>query len=224
MVMFRPMNRLNRFVLPGLVILAMGLVFDVSIPVGGERSVSVQQIVDNFQSIFVKTENKYLSETPRWRLEWWRRIEAETFGGDYFWLGKGNGISLAESNDYDDGTGNRSPHNVHLTVLARSGVPGLVLWIMALGAVSLSLVKGYFRAQAMGHDVLAKLNIWVLAYFMAFLVDASFDVYLEGPQGGIWFWCLVGFAVALNIEQRSLLARPRRHQHQQVRKQAAARG
>jgi hypothetical protein len=24
----------------------------------------------------------------------------------------------------------------------------------------------------------------------------SFDVYIEGPVGGIWFWTLIGFGVA----------------------------
>jgi len=34
-------------------------------------------------------------------------------------------------------------------------------------------------------------------------------VFLEGPQGGIWYWCVVGFAVALTEEQRLLYARQR---------------
>jgi hypothetical protein len=25
----------------------------------------------------------------------------------------------------------------------------------------------------------------------------SFDVYLEGPQGGIWFWSIIGLALAV---------------------------
>ena len=41
-----------------------------------------------------------------------------------------------------------------------------------------------------------------MAYFTAFLVNMSFDVYLEGPQGGIWFWCLIGYAIALTRAQR----------------------
>lgn len=119
-------------------------------------------------------------------------------------------MNLARTNDYDDGTGNRSPHNAHLTILARAGVPGMVMWLVFLGIVGVNLTQGYFRAQAAGHDVLAKLNVWALCYWLAYLVNASFDVYLEGPQGGIWFWCVTGFAVALNLEQRSLLARSQR--------------
>ncbi|MPY74213.1 MAG: O-antigen ligase domain-containing protein [Alphaproteobacteria bacterium] len=222
MMLFKPMNRLNRFALPALVILGLGLTFDVQIPVGGERNVSVQQMVDNIQSIVSKSDKEYLKETSSWRLEWWRRIEAETIHGEYFWLGKGYGVNLATAADYDDGTGNRSPHNAHLTILARSGVPGLVLWILVLGVVSASLVHGYFQAQAAKQDVLAKLNVWVLAYWLAYLVNASFDVYLEGPQGGIWFWCVTGFAIALNVEQRMVFARTR--VKRRVAARAAARG
>ena len=138
------------------------------------------------------------------------------------WLGKGYGVNLAATNDYDDGTGNRSSHNAHLTILARSGVPGLVLWVLLLGVVAASLVHGYFQAQAAKQDVLAKLNVWVLAYWLAYLVNASFDVYLEGPQGGIWFWCLTGFAIALNVEQRMVFARTR--VKRRVAARAAARG
>ena len=213
MMLFRPMNRLNRFILPGLVILGFGLVFDVKIPVGGERDVSIYQMIDNVQSIIAKSDKEYLHETSSWRIEWWRRIQAETIFGDYFWLGKGYGENIAASNSFDDGTGNRSPHNAHLTILARSGVPGMVLWLVFLGVVGASLTQGYFRAQAAGHHVLAKLNVWVLSYWSAYLVNASFDVYLEGPQGGIWFWCVTGFAIALNTEQRVLMGRPRRSVH-----------
>ncbi len=52
--------------------------------------------------------------------------------------------------------------------------------------------------------VLANVNLWILAYWLALIVNMSFDVYLEGPQGGIWFWCLVGYIIALTLYQDSL--------------------
>lgn len=210
MMLFKPMNRMNRFIVPGLLILMLALVFDLRIPVGGGRDISVQQILTNVQSVVGKSEKESLEGTVSWRLAWWQRIKDDTILGDHFWLGRGFGVDLASIGGFEDGTGNRSPHNAHLTILARSGVPGMVLWLVFLGVVGASLTQGYFRAQAAGLDVLAKLNVWVLCYWTAYLVNASFDVYLEGPQGGIWFWCVTGFAIALNIEQRVLMARPRR--------------
>ena len=53
--------------------------------------------------------------------------------------------------------------------------------------------------------MLARVNLWVLAYWTASIVNMSFDVYLEGPQGGIWFWCLVGYIIALTLTQDALV-------------------
>ena len=37
------------------------------------------------------------------------------------------------------------------------------------------------------------------------MINASFDVYLEGPQGGIWFWSFFGFGMALlEVQRRGL--------------------
>jgi hypothetical protein len=30
---------------------------------------------------------------------------------------------------------------------------------------------------------------------MSVIINATFDVALEGPMQGIWFWCLVGFGI-----------------------------
>jgi hypothetical protein len=38
---------------------------------------------------------------------------------------------------------------------------------------------------------------WVLAYWVAMMVDTSFDPYLEGPQGGIWFWAVFGLGLVV---------------------------
>jgi len=68
---------------------------------------------------------------------------------------------------------------------------------------ALALLHAYRRARRNGREDLAKLNLWVLAYWWAFfMVNAGFDVFLEGPQGGIWFWSLFGFGLALLIEQK----------------------
>lgn len=225
MMMFRPMNRMSRFILPAVIIIGFALALDIRIPVGGERDVSVQQIVDNIQSIVFKSDKEYLATTSSWRLEWWRRIQEDTVSGPFFWDGKGYGTSLATQFGYDDGTGNRSPHNAHLTILARSGVPGLALWLIFLSVVGVQLVQGFLKAQAVGNEVLAKLNVWALTYWLAYLVNASFDVYLEGPQGGIWFWSVTGFAIALNLEQRYLISqsqhRSRTRPHAASRRQRA---
>jgi hypothetical protein len=38
---------------------------------------------------------------------------------------------------------------------------------------------------------------WIFVYWLAALVNGSFDVYLGGPQGGIWFWSMIGLGLAV---------------------------
>jgi hypothetical protein len=35
-----------------------------------------------------------------------------------------------------------------------------------------------------------------LSYWLAFMINVSFDVVLEGPHGGIWFWTVYGVGLA----------------------------
>lgn len=198
---FRPMNRLVKVVIPLLVIVVFVAALDIRIPVGGDRYISVKQVTANIQSIVFRDDSTGLSNTIQWRLDWWAQIIDDTVFGKDFWTGKGYGVNLAKLHGFGDQTGNRSPHNGHMTILARSGVPGFVLWVALNIAVAVSLLRGYFRSRASEWPDLANLNLWVLAYWSAFIVNMSFDVYLEGPQGGIWFWCIVGFAIALTQEQ-----------------------
>ncbi len=37
--------------------------------------------------------------------------------------------------------------------------------------------------------------VWLMAYWLAFLVNAGFDVFLEGPMGGVLFWSLIGLSL-----------------------------
>jgi hypothetical protein len=36
----------------------------------------------------------------------------------------------------------------------------------------------------------------LLGYWVAFMANASFDVFIEGPMGGIWFWTIYGVGLA----------------------------
>ena len=205
-MVLQPANRLHKLLFAGIVIFALGIALDVNIPLTDSRNVSPQQILANVESIFFETRRPNLRGTVEWRLRWWRRILDYTAFGDHFWTGKGYGINLADSDGFQvvrEGALLRSPHNTHLTILARSGVPGLALWVLLQAAVFFSLLRAYFRAQGAGRPVLANTNLWLMAYWMAFIVNMTFDVYLEGPQGGIWFWSLIGFTIAVTLAQKS---------------------
>ena len=187
---------------------------DIKLSAGQDREVSADQIIDNLRSIVGgRTETSNLEGTRAWRLQWWQDIIDYTVHGPYFWMGKGFGINLADDDDYQGtvmGLPNRSPHNIQMTVLARAGVPGLVVWSLLHVTFVLSMAVAFIRARRDRREWWARVNLWILSFWLAFMVNAAFDVFLEGPQGGIWFWCLIGFGIAALEAQRAerIAARP----------------
>lgn len=190
----------------GGVLFTLGLEMNVG---SRGRKVSPQQVVANLGSIVGSAARPGLETTREWRKNWWRDIVEYTVLGEYFWSGKGYGINLATEDGYvvDQDRTLRSPHNGTLTVLARSGVPGLTLWVLLHACFGVAMLRAYARANRAGFETWARIDLWILAYWSAFLVNSSFDVFLEGPQGGIWFWSLVGFGLAALRLQHEELAR-----------------
>jgi O-antigen ligase len=175
------------------------------------RAISPEQLASNFESLFVEKNEGELEGTRRWRVEWWKQIVDYTVFGEHFWNGKGYGVNLADEDGFQVAEDHslRAPHNAHLTILARSGVPGFTLWVALQVAFAGSLVRAHLRARRLGHDRWARLDLWLLAYWLAFLINGSFDVFLEGPQGGIWFWSLYGFGLAaLALQSRPPVLAP----------------
>jgi len=181
------------------------------------RTFTPEQVLENVSSIAGGAEAGDLQNTKEWRLIWWRHIMQYTIFGPYFWTGKGFGVNLA----VEDGppgispqeSALRSPHNGNMTVLARMGVPGITIWILLNLTFAFRLIKSYQTATQSGSQFWSSVNLWILCYWLAAFVNMSFDVYLEGPQGGIWFWSIMGFGVAAvrvqAYEARQLLAQSR---------------
>jgi hypothetical protein len=155
--------------------------------------------------------------TKEFRLVWWRHIVDYTVFGPYRWTGKGFGVNLALSDGppgiTPEESALRSPHNGNMTVLARLGVPGLAVWAALNFTFVFRLVNAYRRAGRLGLHFWRGVNLWLLCYWLAAFLNMSFDVYLEGPQGGIWFWSIIGFGVAtLRVqayESRNLIVKRR---------------
>ena len=202
---FRPPKRwLFSLLLMALVALAL-VTADPSLDYGTSRQLSLDQIGANLGSIFADTNNTGLQGTKEFRLAWWGAIVDYTLNGPYFWTGKGFGVNLADDDGFqvtaDDSL--RAPHNTHFTVLARMGVPGLLLWAALQVAFGIQLLMAYFHSRRVGNDFWCRVDIWLFVYWIAMLVDTSFDPYLEGPQGGIWFWAVIGLGVAaINLQRR----------------------
>jgi hypothetical protein len=166
-----------------------------------ERPVSAHQIVENAKSIIGQSGHQ-TEGTKQWRLNWWDVIINDTLYGPSFWAGRGFGINLAYADGFAE-TGDarnprpptRSPHNAHMTVLARAGVPGVVLWLLVLASWAGTMMRAMLAARACGREQWARLFLFVICYVMAIVINATFDVTLEGPMQGVWFWSLFGFGI-----------------------------
>ena len=181
-------------------ILTVALIVNPEVSLGDRtRTISVSQVVENVTSVLFASEDDSLEGTKDFRLRWWGTIVEYTAGGEYFWTGKGFGVNLADEDGFQptaDGS-LRAPHNAHIEILARMGVPGLALWVMIQVAFGLSLLRsGRAAARAGAYEWTARFA-WIFVYWLAMIINTTFDPYLQGPQGGIPFWAVFGFGLVL---------------------------
>ncbi len=189
-----------RLIVVSLVLITALIAIDPVIKMPGrDREFSIQQIALNITSTFSGATDGDLDDTKTWRLQWWGKIIDYTFHGDYFWAGKGFGVNLADSDGFQIDPEHhtlRSPHNGHLNILARAGVPGFSLWMAMHASWCLGMGMAYLRCRARRLAHWQRYFIWLGAAYVATVFHASFDVYLENPMGGIWLWSIMGLGLA----------------------------
>jgi hypothetical protein len=159
------------------------------------RSVGFEQIKNNFSSIVGGTTDATSEDNVVWRLVWWAKIIDYSFTAPNFFIGKGLGMNLATEDDIitlDDSL--RSPHNFHLNIMARFGVLIFLIWSYFL----IQIIKPLFKKQLQGRRLL------IGCILFAFLLNASFDVFLEGPMGAFPFWTWMGLYL-LTEDQETLV-------------------
>jgi hypothetical protein len=182
---------------------------DVAEPLA-RRGVNAHQIIMNAESMLWDSGDPNVEGTKRWRLRWWEIIIDDTIYGPNFWTGRGFGLNLADADGANGPSGGgaptRSPHNVNMTLLARAGVPGLVLWSLLLMSWGAMMLHAMLVARARGHKQWADLFLFVICYLTSILINAFVDVTLEGPMQGIWFWCLFGFGIGSVMVYRAQTA------------------
>ncbi len=126
------------------------------------------------------------------RAVWWRSVFDETVETNP-WVGLGFGHDLAERfvreyyPDPSEDFSTRSPHNVLLTVFARTGVAGLAPFL----TIAALLAWRTWRAARIGGDTAA---LWAGAWVI--FTSACLGVVLEGPMGAVVFWTMLGVAAA----------------------------
>ncbi|MDR2675092.1 MAG: O-antigen ligase family protein [Opitutaceae bacterium] len=144
-------------------------------------------------------------DNNRFRAVWWTTVVNETLAGDP-WTGLGYGHDLAENflrayyADTNEEFTTRSPHNLLISIFARTGAAGLAAFLLVAACMARRTWSAA-RSGAGTRDGAALadgLGPWCCAW--AILASACFGVVLEGPMGAVVFWILLGTAAAWRPE------------------------
>jgi hypothetical protein len=221
---FKPFNRLLGML--SLSVLAMVFMLwitqiHIQFTSSAGRDLSFDQLCAGMQSVVGESQHESLDGSKEWRLKWWKTIREYTLHGPYFWTGKGYGINLADDDGFTVDKENmlRNPHNVHMTFLARGGVPALSMWILIQGGFALSIAYSYWQARRLEWWLWSDVFLMLGIFWAAFMINASLDVFLEGPMGAVWFWTVYGtglgamevFRVSPEVMHRPLFSSSLRH-------------
>ncbi len=147
------------------------------------RAIGFDQLSKNLNSVFSVQEEGALTDNKLWRLAWWYKLFSDALDPVRGLVGVGVGPSLTLLGDV--GTDDellRSPHSFHLSILARFGIPIFLLWIFWMWL-------HFSKIRSAKKESFAFL---ILLSILGFIINASFDVYLEGPMGAFAFWTWVG--------------------------------
>jgi hypothetical protein len=189
----RVMAMIALMCIPLALFIASGFSFELA-----GKEVSVQRLTNALGSIVGQTSADRYENTKEWRLNWWKDIIGYTIDGPYYWTGKGFGVNLADDDGYalSADSALRSPHNSHMTFLARMGVPGLALWGILNLSWAYGILTSTISAWHTGRRKWFRLFIFVGIFWAGIMVDATFDVVLEGPMMALWFWSIFGVGLA----------------------------
>ena len=69
------------------------------------------------------------------------------------------------------------------------------------------MLMNMVRARLRRDNAWADFFLLIFCYATGFLIDASFDVTLEGPMAGIWFWCVFGVGTGASMIYRAEFGR-----------------
>jgi hypothetical protein len=181
----------------------------------GARDISYQQITRNVLSVGGRAATD-LDATAEWRKRIWGRVIDDTLTPENAFGGRGFGPNLYDryrDPATDPEFGLRNPHNSHLSVLARTGVTGVVLWTTIWVAFAWTSYRNVLRASVARSRAQLGVAVWTSACVLGTIVNAFFDPTLEGPHAAIWMWVMVGLA-AVTAPRR---VRPRKPPTVEVR-------
>jgi O-antigen ligase len=190
-----------------VVVLGISYATGASVSLGAERDLSVRQLVDNIVSVGAVEDTG--------RFGFWSPVVDDVLTQEHFLTGLGFGENLgdrygwvfSEDSEFGDLTAAeanvnplRNVHSSQLNVLARMGVVGLVLWVLAWGFWYVHLFRARARLRMVDSPRRAAYLGWAMLAAFAILINSFFDGTVEGPQVGVWLWAIVGLGSAIAME------------------------
>lgn len=150
-----------------------------------ETRVSLSQVI--FKGDLLVQENRTMSFMA-FRIHLWRQAWAGFLAKPWFGQGFGTRIVQTQLNGLPavvDGRWISGPHNSFLTVMNRLGLVGIFLLVGLVGAV-------IWRAWPLRLTTFGWMMVAALLNVHFFCL---FNVCLENPQGGVWYWLFLGMAL-----------------------------
>jgi len=139
------------------------------------------------------------SGTALWRYNWWIALTEDALSSpQQFLFGSGFGADITwplGTNQSQFDRPLRSPHNVAMTMFARTGIVGLLLWLTMLATWLYAVVRSIELARRKHLHVASDFLLWMTTYVVLILTIAVLGVVLESPVGAVPLFLTMGMAL-----------------------------
>ncbi|MEZ5261380.1 MAG: O-antigen ligase family protein [Acidimicrobiia bacterium] len=191
--------------------------FALDLKVSAGRDLGVRQLTNNTLSLVgLNYEDRNdpvrgtLEGNAEWRERLWATIIDKTFLNEREVSGWGFGPNLGDELGFENQLGDgslRSPHNSHLSVFARMGAIGLILWLSLWATWAASLAALARRRDCREQRVRVAAAV-LIGMMVALHINAYFDPAYESPQAGAWMWAVFGAGCGLLLVRRNVVTPP----------------
>lgn len=111
-------------------------------------------------------------------------------------VGEGFGQPLVNYIDDETGAVVRVPHNSHLTIMARLGFVGFVVWLTFNGCLLRRFAYAYLHRR-FWDPVFSEFALWSFLYYVVFMIESLVEGPLESPATAIPFYFFTGLTAGV---------------------------
>lgn len=116
---------------------------------------------------------------------------------DHPLVGVGFGQPLLTIIDMNNGTVTRMPHNSSLSVLARLGVAGILVWIAFHFCLIRRFIGALRQRKRCADPLAAAFIVWAFLFYVLFMIGSFVEASFEFPSGAVPFYFFTGFSLGV---------------------------